>query len=81
MEDKIVLYTFKYLWTLSGEDNKGKVNFKVVTDTLSGLIEFEKEVLKMPNLERFGREYIQEYDCSRICKFDSIKGVEGNEEI
>lgn len=63
------VYTYRYMWKFS---NSSDVNFKIVTDVSDGLFAFEKAVLALEGLERFGKEYLHEYDCSLIGKFDSI---------
>lgn len=73
MSEKIVVYTYRYMWKLKGSEN---VNFKIVSDTVAGLEAFEVELLKLDNLESAGKEYLHEYDVSCVGRFDSIFGGE-----
>lgn len=64
------VYTYRYMWKNVGSDS---VNFKIVSDTEAGLKLFQDELLKLPDIESAGYEYLHEYDCSRIGFFETIK--------
>lgn len=63
------IYTYRFMWRLSGSDN---ICFKIVTDTSEGLKQFEDSLLKLENIELAGKEYLHEYDCSKLGLFESI---------
>lgn len=71
---KVICY--RYMWQLKGSD---QINFKIVTDVESGLKAFEQSLLALEGLERCAKEYLHEYDCSSIGKFESIFGGDKNE--
>lgn len=71
-----VVFTYRYMWQLKDSD---KVNFKIVSDTSEGLKLFEDSLLKLDNLERAGKEYLHQYDCSLIGLFTTIFGGNKNE--
>lgn len=70
------VFTYRYLWQIDGSD---KVNFKIVTDVTEGLLEFEKHLLLLPGVVKAAKEYIHEYDCTLIGKFESLLGGDKNE--
>lgn len=63
------IFTFRFMWKLVGADT---VNFKIVTDTEAGLKQFEEALLKIENLEGVGKEYLHEYDVSKLAVFQNI---------
>lgn len=73
MNEKIFVYTYRYMWQVKG--NKS-VNFKIVTDTEEGLTFFEKSLKALPDLERASKEYISQIDISKMGLFESLKNVE-----
>lgn len=75
MENNVV-YTYRYMWKCLGNDS---IKFKIVTDTLEGILEFEKCLLCLENLDTCGKEYLHEYDCSKIGLFVSLKNNEEGE--
>lgn len=69
--DKI--YTYRYMWKYVDSD---KINIKIVSDVLSGLEAFEKALLSselVPSVELLGREYLHEYDVSKIGVFETLR--------
>lgn len=70
MDDKILVFTYRYMWRVTGSDN---LNFKIVTDTIEGLKVFEANLLAVEGLEVCGKEYLHEYDCSKIGVFETLK--------
>lgn len=70
MSDSVpVLYTYRYMWKLF--DSKS-IHFKIITDTLEGLKQFEESFLNVPRVESFGREYVCEFTCDKIGYFEEI---------
>lgn len=67
------IYCYRYMWLVEGSDS---VNFKIVTDTVEGLQQFEQALLKVDGLKSAGKEYLHEYDCSAIGKFEKIFDLE-----
>lgn len=67
------VYTYRYMWKIKGSS---QVNFKIVSDIEDGLKEFENSLLSVENVEKVAREYLHEYDCSLIGKFDTLLGGE-----
>lgn len=61
--DKKVLYTYRYMWKNFNSDS---INFKIVTDTLDGHSKFVTSVSAMDCVENLCREYLCEYDCSKL---------------
>ncbi|UPW41999.1 hypothetical protein [Dipodfec virus RodF1_43] len=74
MEDKIVLYCYRYVWKEKGQET---LNFRIVTDTEDGLQKFADQIIQeFGDLERLGREYVCEYDVSKLCLLEPLYGVE-----
>lgn len=67
------VFTYRYLWKLK---DINQINFKIVSDVESGLLEFEKALLALDNIEKVAKEYLHEYDCSLIGKIDTLLGGE-----
>lgn len=69
------IVTYRYMWTTS--DLKDKVSVKIISDIEEGHNHFVEELQKaIPSLERFGREYVCEYDLESLSKFeDLLNGV------
>lgn len=63
------IYSIRYMWKILGSTS---VNFKIITDTEDSLKAFEKAVLDLSGLESFGKEYLHEYDVSRVGVFEKI---------
>lgn len=63
------LFTFRYMWRVEGDNH---LQFKMVTDTASGLEQFEKSLLELPGLTLAGREYLNEFDVSRIAVLEKF---------
>lgn len=70
------VYTYRYLWKMK---DSSQVNFKIVSDVKDGLKAFEDALFKLEGLEKASKEYLHEYDCALIGKFESIFGGEVNE--
>lgn len=70
MEEKMLLYTYRYMWTYYGD--KDRVNVKIVTDTDRGHTAFERSIAADKKVEKFGREYVCEYDCARFGVFEDL---------
>lgn len=77
MCEKVLIYSYRYMWRVS--DNSEGICFKVVTDTLQGLEEFEKALLSLDNLTDCAKEYLHEYDCSKIGIVFSLKKTDKEE--
>lgn len=72
----VFIYSYRYMWRVDGSDS---VNFKIVTDTLEGLAFFEDSLKSsVDNLVAFGKEYLCQYNCSKIGLFDTIFKKEGD---
>lgn len=71
--NKIVVFTYRYMWRLVDSEN---VNFKIVSDTVEGLKLFESNLLSDEAVVVCGKEYLHEYDCSKIGLFETLKTVE-----
>lgn len=67
--NKKIVYTYRYSWILEGSES---INFKIVSDVEEGLLSFEKALFKLPNLCSVGKEYLHEYDSSKIGFFEKI---------
>lgn len=63
--------TYRYMWKLKDGD---QICFKIVSDTVEGLTSFEKSFLNemSSSIYAFGREYLHEYDCSLVGRFDNL---------
>lgn len=75
---KTVVFSYRYMWKL--KDNSS-INFKIVTDTSDGLKFFEDSLKSLDNLESVAKEYLHEYDCSKIGVFESVYGGDVNEKV
>ncbi|WGL31099.1 hypothetical protein [Dipodfec virus UOA04_Rod_718] len=74
MEEKIVLYCYRYVWKVKGQET---LNFRIVTDTEDGLQQFADQIIQeFGDLERLGREYVCEYDVSKLCLLEPLYNVE-----
>lgn len=67
------IFTYRYVWRLKGSET---LNFKIVTDTEKGLLEFEDKLFSIPEIESCGKEYLHEYEVSKIGVFVSLKNLE-----
>lgn len=68
-QKKVVLYTYKYMWTLSGDE---RISFKVITDTEEGHKLFIDGVKSLPNLDKAAREYLSEIDVSKFSVCEEV---------
>lgn len=73
-----VVYSYRYMW--KNKDSES-INFKIVSDVLAGLASFEEQLKSFPDVESIAREYLHEYDCSKIGVFEPILGGEDNEKV
>lgn len=70
----MVVYCYRYMWTVGNSRN---VNFRIVTDVPEGLSQFEKNLIsQVPNLSTFGREYLCEYDSSKLVHVENLLNKE-----
>lgn len=69
------IVTYRYLWTVSSM--KDKVSVKILSDVEEGHNRFIEYVQKnIGDLEKFGREYVCEYDLESLSRFeDLLNGV------
>lgn len=72
------VFTYRYMWMIKGNPN---VNFKIVSDIETGLVEFEKALLALEGVEKVAKEYLHEYDSTLIGKFETLLGGYVNEKI
>lgn len=65
------VFTYRYMWK---DLKSGNLCFKIVSDTESGLKSFEDKFLETMSdkVEAFGREYLHQYDCTLIGRFDNL---------
>lgn len=70
------IYTFRYMWRLKDSD---QINFKIITDTLEGLNQFEDVLKKQEDILLAGKEYLHEIDVARITQIITIKGGKPDE--
>lgn len=70
------IYCYRYMWKLK---DSASLNFKVLTDTEEGLLEFEKNLLVIPNLELAGKEYLHEMECEKLAQL--VKLTSDNIEV
>lgn len=74
--EKVYIYTYRYMWRVVGSDS---VYFKVVTDTVEGLEQFENVLKSTVGILSIAREYLHEIDCSRMGVFEKILEVDPDE--
>ena len=72
----MVVLTYRYMWQIKDSDH---VCFKIVSDVPDGLKRFEDDLLSLEGLERCAKEYLHEYNCESIGKFEVIFG--GDDEV
>lgn len=72
------VFTYRYMWKLK---DSSSVNFKIVSDVESGLKSFESSLLALDGIEKCAKEYLHEYDCSLIGKFESLFGGDAHEKV
>ncbi|QXN75101.1 hypothetical protein [Microvirus mar26] len=65
----MVVYTYRYMWKLLGSSD---INFKIVTDTDTGHSAFIDQIKGLNNLESAAREYLHEYDTTKIAVVDTF---------
>lgn len=70
------IYTFRYMWRLK---DSNQINFKIITDTLEGLKQFEETLKNQEDIILAGKEYLHEIDVSRITQIITIKGGQSDE--
>lgn len=58
----VILYTYEYMWKVKGSES---VNFKIITDVLSGHESFVEALKKLDNVECASRTYLSEIDVSK----------------
>lgn len=68
-----ILYTYRYMWKIKSSES---INFKIVTDTEDGLMLFEEALLKLDGIVSCAKEYLHEYDCSKLGVFEKIFELE-----
>lgn len=66
---EVKVFCYRYMWQVDGNDS---VNFKIVTDTADGLNLFESNLKKVDGIKNIAKEYLHEYDCSRIGVFETV---------
>lgn len=72
-----MLITYRYLIK---EKNDNQIKVKIVTETDEGHRLFVESVIQQLKPERFAREYVCEYDCSKIMLVTELSGgVEADE--
>lgn len=70
----MIVFTYRYMWKNKGSS---QICFKIVSDIDSGLKSFEEQLLALDNLESCAKEYLHEYDCSKVGVFEKIFEKEG----
>lgn len=73
-----ILVTYRYMWKVSGNDS---VCVKVVTDLPAGHDLVVKAILNIEGLESAAREYLHEFDVSRIGQVVSLKENDQKKEV
>lgn len=74
----MIVYTYRYMWRLKDSatdlEHRGKICFKIVSDVLEGLKSFEDSLISScgDDLFSFGKEYLHEYDVSKVGVFESL---------
>lgn len=71
----MVVYTYRYVWKTSKSDS---LSFKIVSDVSEGLTQFESSLLALPDLITCVKEYLHEYDCSKVGYCEKIFNSEEN---
>lgn len=66
---KTVIFTYRYFWKFI---DSSEFCVKIVSDTAEGVAEFETRLLSLPNLDRVGREYLHEFDVSKMTRLETI---------
>lgn len=69
------LFTYKIMWSL--KDQLGKVNFKIVTDTLEGINDTLKIVANVEGFDKCCVEYLNEFDVSKIGLVQTLEEFTG----
>ncbi|WGL31171.1 hypothetical protein [Dipodfec virus UOA04_Rod_757] len=72
VDTPVVVITYRYMWKTSQSD---KVFFKIVSDTSVGLDEFERGLLSLPNLEHASKQYLHEYNVSKLSDIVTLKAT------
>lgn len=70
--------TYRYMWKVAGQDT---INFKIVSDIDEGHSVFIENLKKIPDLESAGKEYLHEYNPTKIGLFESIVSPENFVEV
>lgn len=65
------IFTYRYMWKIKDSD---RICFKIITDTKSGLEQFEQALLQLPDIVSALKEYISEIDCDLVGIVDTILG-------
>lgn len=78
---KQIVITYRYMWRYVGSDS---INFKIVSDTPEGHVQFQKLIIE--ELSTHGdllsvvREYLHEYDCSKVGLISNLYNKEAYDE-
>lgn len=75
MSVSVRVFCYRYMWQVEGNES---VNFKIVTDTSEGLSLFEDNLKKLDSVKNIAKEYLHEYDCSKIGLFEPVLGGDYN---
>lgn len=80
MEDRIMLFQVRVMFKFMDKDT---INFKIVTDTESGIKSFVDNLKQVKDIERIAVEYLCEYDCSKLYHTVNINclGGDNNETV
>ncbi|UPW41862.1 hypothetical protein [Peromfec virus RodF5_7] len=73
------IFTYRYL--VQTGDNKDQIKIKLVSDVMAGHNDFIERTIAELNPVRFAREYVCEYDCSKVMLVEPISSVEIDKEV
>lgn len=63
------IFCIRYMWKIKGDNS---IKYKIVTDLAEGQTAFEDALKALPDLEKATREYLSEFDCSKLGVVDKI---------
>lgn len=72
-----MLFQYRYFWRyLYAEGSKSDIKFCILSDSLEGLEAFEKRILSDNRVCDFSKEYLCQYDCSKLFIVQNCMPVE-----
>lgn len=73
MEKKSLIYVYRYMWSVVGEDGKEHYNVRVLSGIEKEHLEFSSALENDDKVASACREYLHEIDVANICCVETVK--------